>query len=145
MSFPYEINKVLLGDGLLFLAQGFLTFMSPNPQRLLKDKVDTKIALPPFKDVRRAMGAGYMGMGLIVIGIGYCVTKGSDLNSITIFRALSLMPVVYAGAVQLLGKKWKTSGSLILFTALYAILILIYLFFGIVDPPAYPNVPIVAG
>ena len=140
MAFPYEISKLFLADGSLFVIQGFLTYMSPSPQRLLKEKVDSKIALPPFKDVRRALGAGAFSMGFMMIAIGYVETKGLELNTLALFRAVTLIPIVYTGFRQIQGKKWKTSGSLIMFVSLYAILALMYVYFGLIDPPTYPNI-----
>jgi hypothetical protein len=134
MTFPNEVNKILLGDGILFIIQGFLTFAVPSPQRLLKEKIDSKLALPPFKDVRRALGAVFMSIGLIVIAVGGTVSKGLDLDTIAIFRAISLVPIVFAGYKHVTSKSWKTSGSQIMFTSLQAILILVYVYFGVVEP-----------
>ena len=134
MTFTYEMNKLLLVDGLLFALPGLSMLVRTNPQRLLKEKIDSKNAIPAIKDVRRSLGAAWVSMGSIMIAIAGTIHEKAELNDIARFRCISLIFIVYAGAFQLIRKKWKFNGSSIMFLVLYGLLILAYAFLGYIDP-----------
>lgn len=138
MSFTYEMNKIMLIDGILFLLPGVYMLILPSPQKRLKEKVDSKVALPPFKDVRLLLGAAYSSMGFMMIMLGGLMNDKAELNNFSKFRAISLVIIVYALIMQMLRKKWKWNGYSFMYLIMYSLLIVLYAFFGFVDPmPVY--------
>ena len=138
MSFTYEMNKIMLIDGILFLLPGISMILLPNPQTRLKEKVDSKVALPPLKDVRLNLGAAYASMGFMIIMLGSFINDKAELNNFSKFRAISLIFIVYAQVMQMLRNKWKWSGYILMYLILYSLLIFVYGFFGFIDPmPIY--------
>jgi hypothetical protein len=138
MSFTYEMNKIMLIDGILFTLPGLSMLLLPSPQTRLKEKVDSKVALPPFKDVRRILGAAYTSMGFMVIMLAGFMTEKGELNNFAKFRSISLVIIFYALVAQMLGKKWKWNGYAVMYLIMYGLLILVYAFFGFIDPmPVY--------
>jgi len=134
MSFTYDMNKIMLIDGILFLLPGVYMLILPSPQTRLKEKVDSKVALPPFKDVRVILGAAYTSMGFMIVMLGSFMNDKAELNSFSKFRAISLVFIVYALTMQMLRKKWKWNGYTLMYLIMYSLLIVIYGFFGFVDP-----------
>ena len=138
MSFTYEMNKLMLIDGILFILPGLSMMLLPNPLTRLKDKVESKIALASFSDVRLLLGAAYVSMGLIIAVLGGIINEKGELNNFAKFRAVSLLFIVYAIIMQIIRKKWKWSGYRLMYLFLYCLLILVYAFLGFIDPmPAY--------
>lgn len=134
MTFGSELNKILLGDGIVFIFQGANIFLVPGPKGLVKDKIEGRVAPPVIRDIRRGQGLAYMGMGLFVLAIGGIVPKGAELNSIALFRALSLLFFLLGGLMQFMGKRWKIKGTQLMYLLLYTALIIAYLFLGVIDP-----------
>jgi len=139
MSFTYEVNKVMLIDGILFIIPGINLILFPNPKRSLKTKLDSKTVLPPFKDIRILLGAAYASIGIIVAVLGGIIDHTDELNAFAIARAISLMFIVYAISMQIVRKKWEWRGMILLYLVFYSILIVIYLFFGFVEPLPLQN------
>jgi predicted acyltransferase len=134
MAFSSEINKVLLVDGLSFIIPGISMFFAPSTHKQLKQNVESKIAAPALRDLSRGMGAAYITMGIFVIMVGYSVKSISELNNIAIFRAISLVFIVFANLLQWISKRWKLSGTQNMYTILYCLLILAYIYLGLIDP-----------
>jgi hypothetical protein len=134
MNFPHEINKIMLVDGILFILPGIGMLFKPSTHRILKEKVDNKIAAPALRDVRRLLGAAYLSMGVFMAAAGGTVSNGSELNRIAQLRAVSLIFIVFAGLLQIMGKRWKIQNFQVMYTFLYAVLVLAYLYLGLVEP-----------
>jgi hypothetical protein len=134
MNFAHETNKVLLIDGMLFMLLGSTMIFSPNSQNKLKEKVDSKLSAPALRDLRRGIGAAYLAMGLFVAALGGIITKESDLNSVAQIRGISLVIIVIAGLMQISSKRWKIGGYQIMYTFLYGVLILAYIYLGVIEP-----------
>ena len=138
MLFTYELNKIMLIDGILFALPGLSMVLLPSPQTRLIEKVDSKVALPPFKDVRLLLGAAYLSMGFMMTMLGSIMVDKAELNNFSRFRAISLIIIVYAIVMQILRKKWKWNGYTLMYLIMYSLLILAYAFFGFIDPmPVY--------
>jgi|GEM_PF-6297397 len=138
MSFTYEMNKLMLIDGILFMLPGLSMMLLPSPQSRLKDKVESKLTLASFGDVRQILGAAYISMGIIVAGLGGIISDKGELNNFARFRSISLLFIVYAVIMQIVSKRWKWSGYRLMYVFLYSLLILVYAFLGFIDPmPIY--------
>ena len=138
MAFTYELNKLMLIDGILFILPGISFILMPSPQARLKDKMEQKSAIAPFKGVTMALGAAYISMGLIIAALAGIISEKAELNNFAKFRAISLLFIVYAISMQMAKKKWKWSGYRLMYLVLYSLLILVYAFIGFIDPmPIY--------
>ncbi len=139
MLYNYDVSKLMLIDGIIFMIQGIGLILFPGPQKRLYFKLDVKSVLPVFKDVRVMLGAGYTSMGLIVAALGGIIHHPDELNSFAIFRCLSMIFIIYAVIMQISGKRWKWRPDVILYLAFYSILFILYAFYGFIFPMPLSN------
>jgi len=134
MLFTYEMNKLMLIDGVLFVIPGINLMLFPSPRKRVDAKLDTKTVLPLFKDVRIALGASYFSTGLTMVSLSGIIENTNELNTFAIFRCISLIFIVLAMALQIVRKKWKPKGDFIMYLIFYSILIVLYGYLGFIDP-----------
>ncbi len=134
MLFTYELNKLMLIDGVLFAVPGISMMLFPNPRRKLAARMDSKKELPTMIDLRILLGAAYTSLGLIIATMGGVITRTDELNTFAIFRSVSLVFIIYAIGKQITGKKWRWKGTIVTYFIMYTILLFLYAFLGIVDP-----------
>ena len=134
MLFTFEVNKLMLIDGILFIIPGINIMLFPNPQRSLGSKLESKTALPLFIDIRRILGATYAAMGLMIAAMGGIISRTDELNKFAIFRSASLVFIVIAIGLQLARNKWKRKRVILMYLLLYSLLMVLYFLLGVIDP-----------
>ncbi len=124
----------MLVDGVLFIIPGINALLFPSPQRSLNTKLDTKTALPVFKDIRVALGASYLSTGVTMTSLAAIMNNTVELNNFAVFRCISLVFIVVAMIIQFMRKRWKLRGDFIMYMVFYSILIVLYGYLGFIDP-----------